>query len=271
MMRRIATNLCAAAVLAFVAVGCSSETKTTTPTSTLALTTTRATATTIAASTTTTPSTPAAVTSSVLTPGASTTRPSTAVSSTSAAPATIAPATTANGPTATSSNPPVTNGAALVLRDNSLGNAAFGADPDTVIAIVTGVIGPPTLDSGWMDPLSLGSCPGTEVRTVTWGDLVLLFSDESRVVSGRPHLFAYTYGPAAAGAVEPGGLQTDVGVGIGTTVAQLRLAYPNVAITAADATAPAGFEASPALTGLLTSDQDTGVVTEVSGGFGCGE
>ncbi|MEO5901616.1 MAG: hypothetical protein ABIR68_16030 [Ilumatobacteraceae bacterium] len=160
----------------------------------------------------------------------------------------------------------------LVLRDNSLGDAVFGSDPDGVVATLTGVIGPPTLDSGWMDPLSLGSCPGTEVRTVTWGDLVLFFSDESRVVTGRRHFFAYTYGPAPGGAaVDPAGLQTDAGIGIGSTVAQLRAAYPNVVVTPADPTAPASFQASPALTGLLTSDQETGTVTEVSGGFGCGE
>jgi len=251
-------------VLLVLAAGCSSDSTPAASTSTVGATTTALSATTTTAASTTS-SRPAAVTSSVLTSSAPTTS---ATSPATTSTPTVATATTVAAVTSTTVPP----GAALVLRDNGLGDAAFGADPERVVATVTGVIGPPTRDSGWMDPLSLGSCPGTEVRTVTWGDLVLFFSDESRVVTGRRHFFAYTYGPAPAGStVAPAGLQTDAGIGIGSTVTELRAAYPNVVVTPADPVAPAGFQASPALTGLLTSDQETATVTEVSGGLGCGE
>ena len=58
----------------------------------------------------------------------------------------------------------VAPGAELVLRANGLGDAVFGADPDGVIAYVTSIIGPSTVDTGWVDPLSVGACPGTEFR-----------------------------------------------------------------------------------------------------------
>jgi hypothetical protein len=251
-------------------VGCSSDASPARTTSTLGATTTVLLATTVGAATTTPSSQPAAVTSSVLTSAPPTTSPATTSPPPTTSPVTVAPASLPVSLPASSSS--VIDRAALVLRDNSLGDAVFGADPDVVVATVSAVIGAPTLDSGWMDPLSLGSCPGTVVRTVTWGQLVLFFGDESRVVTGRRHFFAYAYGPASGGAaIDPGGLQTDAGIGIGSTITQLRAAYPNVVVTPADPTSPASFQASPALTGLLSSDQATGTVTEVSGGFGCGE
>ncbi|MCU1502063.1 MAG: hypothetical protein JWM12_1417 [Ilumatobacteraceae bacterium] len=239
---------------------------------------------------TATTSTPSAVSSTSVPPSASTTTSTAVVRTTTTAPATTttSPTTTAASSTTstaaptTTSAPPATTiapnttttlpaGRALVLRDNGLGNAAFGADPDGVIDFVAGYLGPPTVDSGWMDPLSLGSCPGTEVRTVSWGDLDLYFGDESQVVVGRRHFFAYSYGPAFAATINPAGPATDAGIGIGSTVAQLKAADPGVVIHPAEATAPASFEISPALTGQLSGIDDSAAVTAVSGGFGCGE
>jgi hypothetical protein len=162
-------------------------------------------------------------------------------------------------------------GAALVLRDNGLGSAAFGADPDGVIGYVSSVLGKPTVDSGWIDPLSQGSCPGTELRTVSFGDLALSFSDESTVASGRRHFFSYSYGPAFGAAISPGGLATEAGLSVGTTVAQMKGTYPTATINPGDDTSPPTFAVSPGLTGLLTGITDTDTVSELQGGFGCGE
>jgi hypothetical protein len=245
--RRIGTGFALATVV-LVAAGCSSDaTSTTTTTAAATLPPVATTTATTVARTTTTTAAPTTTTTSTTTTSTTTT--------------TIAPTTTTTIPP----------GAALVLRDNGLGNAAFGADPDGVIDFVIGYIGKPTVDSGWMDPLSLGSCPGTEVRTVSWGDLNLYFGDESKVMIGRRHFFAYSYGQAFGPTIDPAGLQTDGGIGIGSTVAQLKIAYPAVVINPAEATAPASFQISPALTGQLTADDDAGTISAVSGGFGCGE
>lgn len=191
----------------------------------------------------------------------------TAGASTTVAPST-SPATTAtsNGGTTTT-----VAGDPLVLRPSGLGTVMFGSAPDTVIAAVTDDLGAPTRDSGWTDPLSLGSCPGTKVRTVQWGDLSLYFGDESTVVTGRDHFFAYSYGPSAAAAASPAGLTIDGGGTLGTTVAQLRTAHPSVQLYPADLTAPASFAISDGLTGQLSGVADTDVVTRIQGGIGCGE
>lgn len=188
---------------------------------------------------------------------------------------TLAPTTTTSSTTTTTTSPATTTtlapGAVLVLRANGLGSAAFGADPDGVIEFVSSIIGKPDVDTGWIDPLSLGSCPGTVVRTVAFGDLDLQFGDQSVVLTGRRHFVSYTYGPAFGAQIEPAGLKTDAGIGVGDTVALLRGTYPDVVIHPADQLAPATFSVAPGLTGVLSGDKPTDLVTVIHGGFGCGE
>jgi hypothetical protein len=165
----------------------------------------------------------------------------------------------------------VAPGAELVMRANGLGDAAFGAEPDGVIAYVSAIIGAPTVDSGWIDPLSVGSCPGTEFRQVIWGDLVLQFSDESSVTSGRRHFFSYTYGPALGATIVPAGLKTDAGVGVGSTVAELTGTYPTAVVDPGDDFGGPNFRVNDGLAGFLTGVTPTDTVTSVLGGQGCGE
>ena len=162
-------------------------------------------------------------------------------------------------------------GAELVLRTNGLGDAAFGAEPDGVVAYVSAIIGASTVDSGWIDPLSVGACPGTEFRQVSWGDLVLQFSDVSSVTSGRRHFFSYLYGPAFGAAIAPAGLKTDAGIGVGSTVAELTGTYPNVVINPGDDLGGPNFLVNDGLAGFLTGITPTDTVTSVLGGQGCGE
>lgn len=214
-------------------------------------------------------------------PMAPITAPPATVPPATAAPTTAAPATTA-APTTTVATP-TTEGdessttttespaVALVLRDDGLGDADFGDDPDSVIQYITAIIGKPTADSGWADPLqSFGICPGTEVRGVTWGDLQLLFSDESIVASGRRHFFNYVYGPAYGDAITPAGMRTSTGIGVGTQVADLRAAYPDVQVYPEDIYGPY-FVVDPNMSGFLTGVTDTDTIISFIGGIGCGD
>ena len=163
-------------------------------------------------------------------------------------------------------------GAALVLRETGLGDAVFGADPDEVIAYVRAILGAPTADSGWADPLStFGVCPGTEVRGVTWGDLTLLFTDESIVTSGRQHFFTYTYGPAFSASIDPDGLTTPNGITVGSSVADLKAAFPGIVVYPGDDIVDASFYVNDNLTGFLTGTSDTDAIETIFGGVPCGE
>ena len=200
-----------------------------------------------------------------------TTAPTTTVAETTttvAATTTVAPTTVVTAPPTT-----VAPGAPLKLGAASLGAAEFGTDPEAVITYVASLLGPPTADSGWTDAITggFGVCPGNEVRGVAWNDLVLLFSDNTDVASGRRHFFSYTLGPAFEADVNPFGLTTDAGIGIGSTVANLRGTYPAALINPADDVGSASFLIFAGLSGALSSDADDGQITVVRGGTGCGE
>ena len=158
------------------------------------------------------------------------------------------------------------------MRTNGLGDAAFGAEPDGVIAYVTSIIGKATVDSGWVDPLTVGACPGTELRDVMWGDLTLYFSDSSSVTSGRRHFFSYIYGPSfTPGAITPAGLKTDAGIGVGSTLTELVGTYPAVVINPGNDFGGPNFFVNDGLAGFLTGITETDTVTSIIGGQGCGE
>ena len=158
------------------------------------------------------------------------------------------------------------------MHQAGLGDATFGVDAEEVIDYIRSIAGAPTSDSGWADPFSaFGVCPGTEVRGVTWGDLLVLFSDESSVASGRRHFFSYSYGPPFADTPRPPEMRTPEGLTIGSTVADLRAAYPDVVVSPADDIFAPHFHVTDNLNGFLTGETDADTVESIVGGVGCGE
>lgn len=244
------THLVPVAVGVLVFAGCSSDGAATTDSG--------STSTLVSIATTTTPPTVPPTTTPVTTAaGVSTT------TSTSTPPSSTSTSTTTTLPI----------GAELVLRANGLGSANFGTDPDGVVAYVAAIIGKPLTDSGWIDPSAVGACPGSELRQVTWGDLILQFSDVSNVTSGRRHFFSYAYGPSAVpGApVSPAGLKTEAGIGVGSTVTELKGTYPTAVVNPADDFGGANYSINAGLAGFLSGVTDTDTVMSILGGQGCGE
>lgn len=194
-----------------------------------------------------------------------TTVPSTTIAAPETTTADVEPATSAVPSTSVSTTE-------LVLGSTGLGVVAFGDDADAVVERVRGLLGEPAADSGWVDPLSTGAaCPGTEVRFVTWGDLVLTFSDDTDVASGRRHFAAYTYGPAYGATIDPEGLATDGGVGVGGTVGDLLAAHPDVVIHEAGELSGPSFWIESGLHGFLSGIEPEDAVVTFVGGQACGE
>lgn len=181
---------------------------------------------------------------------------------------TLPPTTTSTTiPPTTTTIPP---GASLPMRFDGIGDARFGTTPDDVTAYLTSVLGAATADSGWVDAPSR-TCPGSEVRFVEWGDLHLLFSDDSNVSSGRRHFFAWSFGPPSGVEIAPAGMKTLAGIGVGSTVAEIKTAYPAARIFGGDELSSASVALSDDLFAFLTDTTDTGTVISMLGGQGCGE
>ncbi len=176
---------------------------------------------------------------------------------------------TTTAPT-TSTIPPTTG---LGLSDQGLGDVLFGAEADGVVDYVSGILGTPTNDSGWVDPLTIGAaCTGTTVRFVAWNDLSLFFTDDSPAATGLKHFAGYTYGPPVGeAAIQPFGLTTDNGVGVGASVQFLRAMYPKVQVSPGDDIGGPSFFLSEGLSGFLTGTSNKDTIMSFVGGYGCGE
>jgi len=165
--------------------------------------------------------------------------------------------------------------AKLVLRGDSLGDVRFGVDAEGAIAYVETLLGAPDSDSGYVDAASeFGSCPGEQVRGVQWGNLLLLFGDESEVASGRMHFYGWRYGPIGTTMPEPVGPATEGGITLGATVNEVLAAHP-VADVFNDDVFGAGFDIDSGARGLvsgsLSNDAPNGVTLALFGGVTCGE
>lgn len=185
-------------------------------------------------------------------------------------PATTGPAATEPPATGSPSTAPAAG--ALTLHADGIADVDFGADPDSAIAAVRAVLGNPSGDSGWVDPFTISACPGSEYRRVSWNALSLQFSDSTSVADGRRHFFGYEYGVVGQTDAEPPGLTTPEGIGIGSTVGELRQTYPGVSVVEGEeGLSSSAFEVSEhGLAGLLTSAGDDGLVMLLVGGDFCG-
>ena len=173
--------------------------------------------------------------------------------STSSSPSTAAPTTTA-APTLTSL-PPVGD---IVLGPFGLGVVSFGVEAATALAALEARLGPP------VDDRPLGSCPSGEV------DRVVQFAELSVLVEGSgdsERFVAWDLGATSTGRPR---LTTAEGVGIGTSLVELRSVYGDrLRLARDDAFGPAfEVEVDPPgrLGGTLTGIADDATVATLSGG-----
>ncbi|MEM9034057.1 MAG: hypothetical protein AAGD18_05635 [Actinomycetota bacterium] len=67
----------------------------------------------------------------------------------------------------------------VTLQPDGLDVAAFGQERGLVSSAVSTVLGPPSIDTGPIDPISAyGTCPGEQIWVMEWPFLVLLFLDD---------------------------------------------------------------------------------------------
>lgn len=199
-------------------------------------------------------------------PTTATTMPSTTLAPIST---TIAVSATTTTSTSSSTSTTVSPAEQLVLREDGLGDVLFGVDADQMITYMTDLLGTPDSDSGYLGPVSeFGSCSGTQVRGVRWGDLLIMLGDDSEVAQGRVHFYSWTYGPVQGIAPVPLGPTTDGNITLGSTVSEILKVYPTAEIFNDDILGM-GFEIERTLIGTLSNDSPDGVVISMTGGVAC--
>lgn len=177
-------------------------------------------------------------------------------------------------PTTTTAPPPLPD---LELSQDGLGDVAFGLSPDEVIAEMAGRFGAPDHDTDWIpaEPNAYGLCPGEKMRAIGWGSLAAIFIDDGTSDLGG-YFYTYTYGydySENTGGVDPRGLDltTAEGVGLGTTVADLRAAYASDLTVDGDQVLDVWTfrDDAAGLKGLLSGPDETDTVTLIQPIIGC--
>lgn len=126
-------------------------------------------------------------------------------------------------------------------------------DAKTAIPAFEGALGPP--DSDTTGPC-LGS-DGPNVRTLRWADFAVSFSE-----GAESSLIGFSINSFQAEGAKPTGIKTAEGIGLGSSVAEVKSAYAQATFFEGYMT---GFvlneEASPTLRGAVSELSDTGEVT----------
>jgi hypothetical protein len=181
--------------------------------------------------------------------------------------------TTTEPPSTTTTPVPVGTPGAVTLSETGLGLdggglVLFDQAEDTVFAALTDVLGDPDDDSGFEENTF---CVGARTRTVTWGDLEVVFT-EDEFESGEAR-FTQWY---ADGHDDPEGLVTLSGVGVTATVGYLEVTLgSSLSLVPAIPDDPAGLFAATnqgsggILNGVTSTRDPEGVVTALWAGDAC--
>jgi hypothetical protein len=178
-------------------------------------------------------------------------------------------ATTTSTQASTTSTAPTTTTAALtkdqiVLSADGVGAVKFGENSAHTIARFMQALGDPQKNT----PLPAGSACGA-TRRLQWGNFQVLVNEVvSTSGAGRPGFAGWFLGSAGT---PPFDFKTDKGITVGSTVAQLKAAYPD-AIVARGEQGP-GYNVTLAtgiILGQLSALTDTGKITNIQAGSYCG-
>jgi hypothetical protein len=174
---------------------------------------------------------------------------------------TTAPTTTSTAPTTTTA--PLTK-EQIVLAADGVGAVKFGENSAHTIARFMQALGEPQKNT----PLPASSACGA-TRRLQWGNFQVLVNEVvSTSGAGRPGFAGWFLGAAGG---PPLDFKTDKGITVGSTVAQLKAAYPEVIIARGEQ--GPGYNVTLAngiILGQLTLLTDAGKVVNIQAGSYCG-
>ena len=175
--------------------------------------------------------------------------------------------TTTTAPTTTSTTPPTTallTKEQIVLSADGVGAVKFGENSAHTIARFMQALGDPQKNT----PLPAGTACGA-TRRLQWGNFQVLVNEVvSTSGAGKPGFAGWLLG-APGGA--PLDFKTDKGIGVGSTVAQLKAAYPD-AVVARGEQGP-GYNVTLStgiILGQLSALTDAGKIINIQAGSYCG-
>lgn len=198
-----------------------------------------------------------------------TTQPTTtATTSTTLATTTTVPTTSRFVPRATGTVVPYETGI-YVKTATSFTAIAFGELGEIALSQLSAVLGSADHDTGWRKD---DRCEGSSTRRVTWGFLEIVLTKGANGLLPESLTFQQWY--IASYSVASSKMVTPEGVGVGSTVSDLKHAYPEAKVTRARSSDEAGIfltrpEGGPFIQGFTKDTDDKSSITTMWAGLAC--
>jgi hypothetical protein len=181
----------------------------------------------------------------------------------SATTTTVEQTTTSTAPTTTSV--PLSKDQ-IVLAADGVGAIKFGTDNAAhVLKRFIEALGQPEKDQRLPANTACGA-----TRRFVWANFQILVNEVTSMSgAGKPGFAGWFLGPPTAAPLD---LKTDKGIGVGSTVAALKAAYPDVIVAGRGEEGPGYTITQPTgiILGLLNSAADTGKIKDIQAGNYCG-
>jgi hypothetical protein len=157
----------------------------------------------------------------------------------------------------------------IYVKGASFDAYAFGDDTADVLTGMSAVLGDPDHDTGWHKD---DVCEGSATRRVEWGDFELVFTKGANGLLPDSLTFQQWHMSGTSALVAS--MVTPAGIGVGSTVADLKHAYPDAKVTRARSSDEAGIyltrpEGGPFIQGFTKDTSDKSALTSMWAGLAC--
>jgi len=157
----------------------------------------------------------------------------------------------------------------VYVKGTTFSAFAFGEESELVLNELTAALGNADHDTGWRKD---DTCEGSSTRRVTWGDLELVFTKGANGLEPDTLTFQQWHISGTSAMVST--LITPEGVGVGSTVGDLKRAYPETKVTRARSSDEAGIyltkpEGGPFIQGFTKDTEDKSPITSMWAGLAC--
>jgi hypothetical protein len=146
---------------------------------------------------------------------------------------------------------------------------AFGETSEVVITELNAALGSADHDTGWRKD---DTCEGSSTRRIKWGALEVVLTKGANGL--EPDTLTFQQWHISGTRTETASMVTPEGIGVGSTVSDLKRAYPEAKVTRARSSDEAGIyltkpEGGPFIQGFTRDTEELSPITTMWAGLAC--
>jgi hypothetical protein len=157
----------------------------------------------------------------------------------------------------------------LYLKGTTFTALPFGETSEVVINELSAALGNADHDTGWRKD---DTCEGSSTRRITWGALEVVLTKGANGL--EPDTLTFQQWHISGTPAQTTTMITPEGIGVWSTVGELKRAYPEAKVTRARSSDEAGIyltkpEGGPFIQGFTRDTEDRSPITEMWAGLAC--